>query len=234
MKQHNTNRRQNAGVDAFIQGIEAHDPGRTAEIEALFQDIETHGVTIVGRKALANRLVAADDWRQDFIFWSRGGAVIGLAHIYDGPKTERKDREVQIQETMRKHGFTPRAAKTYTRLMSHPSLMAKVYAQGAITRDQMQTVEDRSLLHKIGAWLSGRNRNLLDQHEVDLADLRLVRRMIEQDPDTPAAREFLENFQLDTPDHGENERREQEQQEVLDQLGFGVSPHSATIRRMFR
>lgn len=96
--------------------------GQAAEIEDFLQDIESYGVTIVGRKALAGRLGAADDWRQDFIFWSRGGASIGLAHIYEGPRAERRDCERRIQRTMIAHGFTRRfTGSTGARLPSPTS-----------------------------------------------------------------------------------------------------------------
>jgi hypothetical protein len=58
--------------------------------------------------------------------------------------------------------------------------------------------------------------------------------MIELDPDSPASKEFLDDFQLETSGQEEYERQERGKQEVLDQLGFGVSPHSPEIRRMFR
>lgn len=171
-------------------GNQNKNQGRATEIEDLLRDIEAHGVTIIGRKALVGRLLAADDWRQDFVFWSRGGTAIGLTHIYEGPKAERRERERSIQKTMIERGFTPLAADTYTRLLSHPTIMAKAYAEGAVTREQMQTVEEKSLLHKIGAWLDGR-RDLLDQNTVRLADARLVRRLIERDANTMAARKAM-------------------------------------------
>lgn len=175
---------------------------RNADIKSLVKDLEALGVTIVGKKALIGRLNAADDWRQDFIFWSRGGAAIGLAHVYEGPKAERKDRETRIEMTMQRHGFTPLAAATYTDLLSHPSIMAKAYAQGAVTREQMRTVEEKSLLHKIGAWMNGRSRTLLHTHEVRMAEAKLLRRVIERDPNSPAARRFLGTASEQTPSNG--------------------------------
>lgn len=72
---------------------------------------------------------------------------------------------------------------------------------------------------------------LASEHETRMADLRLLRQIIERDPDSPAAKDFLDNFQLETK---KSEKQERNKQDVMDQLGFGVSPHSPEIRRMFR
>lgn len=164
--------------------------GRAADIESLLQDLETHGITIVGRNALSGRLNAAKNWRQDFIFWARAGATIGLAHVYEGPKAERRERETQIRETMLAHEFSKWSAEMYLRMISNPTIMAQAYAQGVVNLEQMQTVEKKSILRRLGDWLTGRNK-LVDGHAARVADIRLVRRMIERDPDSPEARAYL-------------------------------------------
>jgi len=212
--------------------------GQAGEIEDFLRDIEAHGVTIVGRKALAGRLRAAEDWRQDFLFWSRGGASIGLTHIYEGPKAERKDRERSIQKTMIEHGFMPLAADTYTRLLSHPSIMAKAYAEGVVTREQMQTVEKKSLLHKIGAWLDGR-KVLLKDHDVRMADAKLYRRVAERNASAPSVRKAVTETGRHEGAHVAPGRQDHGAEMVVgaaavagvlamgDDLGLSQSPHAS-------
>lgn len=124
--------------------------GRVDEIEDFLRDIETHGITIVGRGAMAGRLRAAENWRDDFVFWARGGITVGLAHVYGGPKAERREREERIMKTMAQHGFSDRTAKTYVQMISHPTIMARAYAQGVVNLEQMQTVEKKSILQRVG------------------------------------------------------------------------------------
>lgn len=134
-------------------GADGHDQAK--DIEALLQDIEAHGVAIIGRNALCRKLNASEDWRLDFIFWARGGVAVGMAHIYEGPKAERREREKRIRETMFEHGFQEWSADMYIRMISNPTIMAKAYSMGVVSLEQMQTVEKKSILKKLGDWLTG-------------------------------------------------------------------------------
>ncbi len=166
----------------------------STEFKLFSRDLEYNGITIAGKARLAGRLDDSTDWRKDFIFWSRGGATVGIAHIYEGPKDMRAQKEEAIRQTMVDYGFSGGQAKTFLRLVSNPTIMVKAFARGIVSAEQMKTVKEKSLLQKIGDWMS-ENRLLLDGHIVDLADLRLVRKRIEMNPNTPEAREFLNQAQ---------------------------------------
>jgi hypothetical protein len=169
------------------------DNGQATAIGWLFTDLEDLGVSIVGKAELAARLNLAENWRQDFIFWARAGASIGLAHIYEGPKAERREREARIRETMFDHGFSAKAGEAYVRLISHPTIMTQAYARGVVNLEQMQTVEKRSVLKKIGDLLTGRAK-LVGGHTARMAEWKLIGEAMKRDPNGPAAKAFGQAF----------------------------------------